>query len=212
MKKLFEMFYVLNIRNMKRTIISVILLVITTFLYGQEYQKYMVFTFNNRWTSGGWNTGDFLWAVPYDSCYKPINVKDIIPLFVEDNIIDLDDPELSNQSFGEWPTDNDFDYIKKNSALWHLLRNRRLIHKIEYKYSLEKRKRTTNIYMVPIIAKCSKRQFGFYKEDIYVLEDEDLKCIWEDFWDKKDEAWIYILQHDFCGFDFIVSPGWTFKR
>ena len=193
---------------MKRTIISVILLITTSFLYGQEYQKYIVFTLNNRWTSGGWNTGDFLWAVPYDSCHKPINVKDIIPLFAEEyQIFVLNDSTESYKSIGEWPVIED-DYLQK--GLRPLYRNRRLIHKIEYKYPLEKRKRTTNIYMVPIIAKCSKRQFGVYKEDVYELENLD--SIWEEFWNKKDDAWIYILQHDFCGFDFRVSPGWTFNR
>ena len=195
---------------MKRTIISIILLITTLFLYGQEYQKYMVFTFNNRWTSGGWNTGDFLWAVPYDSCHKPINVNNIIPLFAaEGQITDLNDSIMSNSKYLSWPVGYE-DYLPKGSDLRTLYRNRRLIHKVEYKYTLEKRKRTTNIYMVPIIAKCSKRQFGFYKEDVYVLEDLD--CIWKEFWNNKDKAWIYILQHDFCGFDFIVSPGWTFKR
>lgn len=192
-----------------KKILSIALFCTTiSFLFGQDNQKYIVFIFNYRWTSGGWNTGDFLWAIPYDSCHNPIDNNNIIPLFAEEGqILDLNDSVISNQSFGEWPVG---DYLPKGSDLWSLYRNRRLIHKIDYKYIPDKRKRTTNIYMVPIIAKISKRKFGYYKEDIFLLESLD--NIWEEFWDKEDEAWHYILQHDFCGYNFIVSPGYSFNR
>ena len=92
-----------------------------------------MFIFHEDWENKSlkWNTGDYLWIVPYDTCHKKMDEDQLKPLFVtKEQLFFLDDSVSQNQGVGELPI---VLKDKKDSFGYMLFKNRKLIQKYEYK-------------------------------------------------------------------------------
>lgn len=179
-----------------------ILLIFTSPCKSQEIKEYLVYVFHEDWKKNSlkWNTGDYLWIVPYDTCYTKIDTQ-LKPLFVtEDQRLFLDDSGFQKQGIGDLPI---VLKDKSDSYGYMLFKNKKLIQKYEYKYQYSNTKRVLNIYIVPIKAICKDDYLGFYKKE--VIRIDDTIDIWDGFWKNgttNKEPYLYC---DFSFFDFIVS-------
>ena len=69
---------------MKYLFTTFFLLTLTSSCRGQEIKEYLVYIFHEDWKRNSlkWNTGDFLWIIPYDSSCSKIDNDQLKPLFV----------------------------------------------------------------------------------------------------------------------------------
>ena len=189
---------------MKRLFFLCVLLFYTLGVKGQSEQHYLVFTFNRTYECEGYKhgTADYVWIIPYDSCRDGICENDMKPLFVDEFQMEcLNDSTNYYSGIGEYPI---VEYSRKDSIPWKLYKNRKSVQKQILRTSYPKSKDVLLIYCVPIIAKCSTHEFGYNCISVVTINDEPQ--IWEDFWNEQGSNLSRkILQHDFSGFDYLVS-------
>lgn len=183
--------------------LSALLLTHTSSCSSQEVKEYIVYIFHEDWKRNSlkWNTGDYLWIIPYDSCCKKVDSARLKPLFVtEEQRFFLNGLDNQKQGVGDLPIVlND----KSDSYGYMLFKNRKLIQKYEYRYLYSNTKKVLNIYVVPIKAICKDDYLGFYKKN--VIRIDDTLEIWDGFWKNNvsnSKPYLYI---DFSVFNFIVS-------
>lgn len=182
---------------------TLIMLTLTSSSRSQNIKEYIVFIFHEDWENKSlkWNTGDYLWIVPYDTCHKKMDDDQLKPLFVtKEQLFFLDDSVSQNQGVGELPI-----VLKDqtDSYGYMLFKNRKLIQKYEYKNLYSKIKRILCIYAVPIKAVCKDDYMGFYKKSVRRIDDT--LEIWDGFWKKDATNTKPYLFYDFSSFNFIVS-------
>ncbi len=188
---------------MRYLLTTFIFLALTSSVRSQESKEYLVYIFHEDWkkNSSKWNTGDYIWIVPYDTCRTEIKNSQFKPLFVtEEQRSSLDDKDTQKQGVGVLPIVlND----KSDSSGYMLFKNKKQIQKYDYKYLYSNAERTLGVYVVPIKAVCKDDSLGYYKKSVTRIDDTFE--IWDDFW--KDETINNnpYLSHDFSSFDFFVS-------
>lgn len=66
---------------MNNLLATFLLLSLTSPCGCQEIKKYIVYIFHEDWkrNSSKWNTGDYLWIIPYDACCTEINIAQLKP-------------------------------------------------------------------------------------------------------------------------------------
>lgn len=169
----------------------------------QDNKAYLVYIFHEDWKKNSlkWNTGDYLWILPYDTCCTKINESQFKPLFVtKEQLFFLDDMDFQKQGIGDLPIVlND----KSDSNGYLLFRNRKLIQKYEYKHLYSNTKRVLNIYVVPIKAICKEDILGGYRKSVTRIDDT--LEIWDGFWKNDTIISEPYLFYDFSSFNFIVS-------
>lgn len=188
---------------MKYLFTTIILMILTLSCRSQDVNKYLVYIFHEDWKKNSlkWNTGDYLWILPYDTCCTKININLLKPLFVtEEQKLFLDDIDSKKQGIGELPIIlND----KSDPYGYILFKNRKLIQKHEYKNQYSGIKKVLNVHIVPIKAVCKDDYFGVYKKD--VIRIDNALEIWDDFWKNGSTNKDPFLFYDFSFFNFIVS-------
>ena len=188
---------------MKYLVTTFVLLTLTLSCRIQETKEYLVYIFHEDWkkSSTKWNTGDYLWIVPYDTSCTEIKNAQLKPLFVtEEQRSSLDDKDFQKQGVGDLPIVlND----KSDASGYMLFKNKKQIQKYDYKYLYSNTERILEVYVVPIKAVCKDDSLGYYKKSVTRIDDTFE--IWDDFW--KDETINNnpYLSHDFSSFDFFVS-------
>ena len=187
---------------MKYLFTAFFLLTFTSPCKSQEMKEYLVYIFHEDWkkNSSKWNTGDYLWIVPYDTCCTKIDTQ-LKPLFVtEDQRFFLDDVDYQKQGIGNLPIILD---DKSDPYGYMLFKNKKLIQKVEYKYLYANTKRVLSIYVGPIKAICKDDYLGFYKKS--VIRIDGTLDIWDDFWKNDATNTNSYLFSDLSNFNFIVS-------
>lgn len=197
-------------KNMKYLFTTFFFLTLTSSFRGQEIKKYIVYIFHEDWKRNSlkWNTGDYLWIIPYDGCCNIIDGVQLKPFFVtEEQLFFLDELDNQKQGIGDLPIVlND----KSDSYGYMLFKNRKLIQKYENRNMLSNTKRVLKIYVVPIKAICKDDYLGFYKKNVTRV-DGTLE-IWDGFW-KEDSINKYpYLNCDFSSFNFLVSYNKSIVR
>ena len=187
---------------MKYVCVLIVLLFSVVDARAQNVKHYLVFTFQQQWKSDklSWNTGDYLWIVPYDSCGSTSFVKDVVPLFAEEFQLNcLYDEETNNSDYGQWPITRE-DY--KQPIIRLLRKNRKLIQVIHSCHPHIKSSRTLKVYLTPISAQCLVRYLGYKKREVLVLESNP--SIWKEFWSLPEKEIKNILSYDFSTYDYVV--------
>ncbi len=171
--------------------------------WSQEVSKYLVYIFHEDWKRNSlkWNTGDYLWIVPYDTCCTKVNISDIKPLFVtEEQINNLEDTH--DLGIGNLPIVlND----KSDNKGYVLFKKKKLIQEYEYKNLCSGIKRKLSVYVVPIKAICRDDYLGHYKKSVMRIDGPLI--IWDDFWKNDFKNKDQYLFCDFSLFKFIISYG-----
>lgn len=189
---------------MKKITLIIVLVLDGLVAHCQTEHHYLVFTFNRKYECEKHihGTGDHVWIIPFDSCRDGICEKEMKPLFVDDFQLEcLNDSTLCKSGVGEYPI---VEYSRQDPTAWKLYKNRRMVQKQIVKSSSPRTKDAQYIYCVPIIAKCSPHAFGYNNVSVVTIDCEPQ--IWTGFWKKQDRALVRrILQHDFSGFDYVVS-------
>ena len=187
---------------MKCLFTTFILLILPSLCRSQE-KNFIVYVFHEDWKKKSlkWNTGDYLWIIPYDPFCTNINIAQLKPLFVTDEQrFFLDDLDNLKQGIGDLPIVlND----KSDSNGYLLFRNRKLIQKYEYKNLCSNTKRTLSIFVIPIKAICKDDILGFYRKSVTRIDDT--LEIWDGFWENDTTNSDPYLLCDFSIFNFIVS-------
>ncbi len=190
---------------MKYLFTTFFFLTLTLSCRSQEVKEYLVYIFHEDWkrNSSKWNTGDFLWIIPYDNSCSKIDNDQLKPLFVtEEQRFFLDESDNKKQGIGDLPIVlND----KSDSFGYMLFKNRKLIQKYEHRYLYSNTKSILNIYIVPIRAICKEDHLGFYKKN--VIRIDDTLEIWDGFWKNDDINTKPYLYSDFSYLNFVVSYG-----
>lgn len=182
---------------------QILQLTLTLSCKSQEIKKYLVYIFHEDWKKNSlkWNTGDYLWIVPYDTCCIKIKNAQLTPLFVtKEQRFFLDDIDLQKQGVGNLPIIlND----KSDPYGYMLFKKRKLIQEYEYQNLSSNTIRVLKIYIVPIKAVCKEDNLGFYKKN--VIRIDDTIEIWDDFWKNNATNTKPYLFCDFSFFNYIVS-------
>ena len=188
---------------MKCLVTTFVLLTLTLSCRSQETKEYLVYIFHEDWkkSSTKWNTGDYLWIVPYDTSCTEIKNAQLKPLFVtEEQRSSLDDKDFQKQGVGDFPIVlND----KSDASGYLLFKNKKQIQKYDYKYLYSNTERILEVYVVPIKAVCKNDSLGYYKKSVTRIDDTFE--IWDEFWKDEVANKNPYLSHDFSSFDFIVS-------
>lgn len=169
----------------------------------QNIKHYLVFTFQQQWKSDklSWNTGDYLWIVPYEACGSTSFVKDAVPLFAEKFQLDcLYDEETNNSNFGQWPIMRE-DY--KQPIMKLLKKNRKLIQVVHSYHKHTKFSKTLKVFITPISVQCLVRYLGYKKREVLVFESSP--SVWKDFWSLPEIEIKNILNYDFSTYDYVVK-------
>lgn len=194
---------------MKLIISTLFLLLFSLSCRCQDNKAYLVYIFHEDWKKNSlkWNTGDYLWILPYDTCCTKINEAQLKPLFItKEQLSFLDDIDFQKQGIGELPILlNDVS----DTSCYKLFKNRKLIQKYEYKHLYSNTKRVLNIYVVPIKAICKEDNLGVYKKS--VIRIDDTLEIWDGFWENDTIIIEPYLFYDFSSFNFIVSWNGEFE-
>ena len=160
-----------------------------------------MYIFHEDWKrySSRWNTGDYLWIIPYDTCCTEINITQLEPFFVtEEQKNELDDSQ--EQGVGNLPVVlND----KSDICGYMLFKKRKLIQKYKYKNFYSGIKRTLSVHVVPIKAVCKNDYLGFYKKRVRRIDGAFE--IWNGFWKNEVANTAPYLFRDFSLFNFKVS-------
>lgn len=191
-----------QINNMKY-LFTIIILLTSAFSCKSQEKKYLVYIFHEDWKKNSlkWNTGDYLWIIPYDSCCTKIDVTQLKPLFVtEEQKFFLHDTDSKKLGIGELPIilNDKSDYYG-----YMLFKNKKLTQKYEYKKIYSNIKRVLKVYVVPVKAICEEDYLGVYKKRVMRI-DHTLE-IWNSFWKDYPTKTNPYLFCDFSAFNFIVS-------